>query len=131
MLAVTFGPLPVRTDLLAAAPGVAAAFSYGSWTARYLGEPGPIPHDVDVLVVGTADRDDLAEIARAAQGRLGRPVDIRRVSPAAWASANPADAFLASVRPRPLVEIQMTDSPTAPARCPARPAAAGGRGYTR
>ncbi len=109
LLAVTFGPLPVLTDLLAGAGGVTAAFIYGSWAARYLGEPGPVPHDVDVLVVGTADRDELEEIARSARARLGRPVDIRRISPAAWASTDPDDAFLASVRQRPLVELPVAE----------------------
>jgi hypothetical protein len=105
LLAVTYGPLPVLTDLLADAEGITQAFIYGSWAARYLGEPGPVPGDVDVLAVGTADPDDLDEIARAAQRRLGRPVDIRRIRPAAWASPDPADPFLASVRERPLVEL--------------------------
>jgi hypothetical protein len=107
LLAVTYGPLPVLNDLLADVEGITHAFIYGSWAARYLGEPGPIPGDVDVLVVGTADPDDLDEIARAAQNRLGRPVDIRRVRPAAWASPDPADPFLASVRERPLVELHV------------------------
>ncbi|HET9898909.1 MAG TPA: hypothetical protein VFQ44_28630 [Streptosporangiaceae bacterium] len=73
LLAVTYGPLPVLADLLAAQSGVDAAFIYGSWAARYRGEPGPLPADVDVLVAGTADRDDLDDIARAAQDRLFRP----------------------------------------------------------
>ncbi|HET9896322.1 MAG TPA: nucleotidyltransferase domain-containing protein [Streptosporangiaceae bacterium] len=107
LLAVTYGPLPVLTDLLAAQPGVRAAFIYGSWAARYSGEPGPVPGDVDVLVVGTADRDDLDDVARAAQERLGRPVDVRRVLPASWARAEPGNAFLASVRQRPLVELRL------------------------
>jgi hypothetical protein len=107
LLAVTYGPLPVLNDLLADVEGITHAFIYGSWAARYLGEPGPIPDDVDVLVVGTADPDDLDEIARAAQNRLGRPVDIRRVRPAAWTSPDPADPFLASVRERPLVELHV------------------------
>ena len=89
LLAVTYGPLPVLTDLLAGAPGITAAFIYGSWAARYRGEPGPIPQDIDVLVVGTADRDDLEETARAAGDKLVRPVDIRRVSPAAWSATRP------------------------------------------
>src|SRR5215469_18917643 len=76
LLAVTYGPLPVLTDLLAGVEGVTHAFIYGSWAARYLGEAGPVPGDVDVLVVGTIDPDDLDEIARTAQSRLGRPVDI-------------------------------------------------------
>src|SRR5215469_3485140 len=37
----------------------------------------------------------------------GRPVNIRRVRPAAWASPDPADAFLASVRERPLVSLHV------------------------
>jgi hypothetical protein len=49
LLAVTYGPLPVLTDALAAVPGVERAFIYGSWAARYRGEPGPVPDDVDVL----------------------------------------------------------------------------------
>ena len=110
LLAVTYGPLPVLTDLLAGTEGVSAAFIYGSWAARYSGEPGPVPHDIDVLVVGTADRDDLDDIAQAAQDRLGRPVSIRRISPAAWAAADPDDAFLSSVRQRPLVQIQAARS---------------------
>ena len=107
LLAVTYGPLPVLNDLLADVEGITQAFIYGSWAARYLGEPGPVPGDVDVLVVGTADPDDLDEIARAAQSRLGRPVDIRRIRPAAWASPDPTDPFLASVRERPLVELHL------------------------
>jgi DNA-binding transcriptional ArsR family regulator len=37
LLAVTFGPLPVMADLLAGVPGVATAYLYGSWAARYRG----------------------------------------------------------------------------------------------
>jgi hypothetical protein len=109
LLAVTYGPLPVLTDLLARFPGVSGAFIYGSWAARYHGEPGPVPGDVDVLVVGTADRDDLDDIARVAQERLGRPVNIRRISPAAWVEPDPGNAFLTSVRQRPLIQLQLDD----------------------
>ncbi len=115
LLAVTYGPLPVLTDLLAGTAGVSTAYIYGSWAARYEGEPGPVPHDIDVLVVGTADRDDLEEIARTAQDRLGRPVDIRRVAPAAWSTPDPEDAFLASVRQRPLVRIPVAGHKEEPA----------------
>jgi hypothetical protein len=114
LLAATYGPLPVLNDLLANAHNITLAFIYGSWAARYLGEPGPVPGDVDVLIVGTADRDDLDEIARAAQERLGRPVEIRRVRPAAWASPDPGDTFLASVRERPLVQLSVRDQKVSP-----------------
>ena len=107
LLAVTYGPLPVLTDLLAGVEGVSAAFIYGSWAARYQGEAGPVPNDIDVLVVGTADRDDLDGIARAAQDLLHRPVSVRRISRAAWARPDFGDAFLASVRQRPLIQIPL------------------------
>src|SRR6266508_2935761 len=95
------------TDALAAVPGVERAFIHGSWAARYQGEPGPVPNDVDVLVIGTVDPDDLDEVARHAQRRLGRPVNIRRVRPASWRRPDPGDPFLGSVRERPLVELHL------------------------
>jgi hypothetical protein len=107
LLAVTYGPLPVLTDALAVVPGVERAFIYGSWAARYQGEPGPVPKDVDVLVIGTADADDLDAVAQQAQRRLGRPVNIRRVVPARWQRPDTRDPFLRSVRERPLVELQL------------------------
>lgn len=105
LLAVTYGPLPVLTELLATIDGVAEAYIYGSWAARYHGEPGPVPADVDVLVVGTAALDDLDDAADQAQRILRRPVDIRRIRQETWDDADPSDPFLRSVRSRPLVSL--------------------------
>lgn len=110
LLAVTYGPLPVLTDLLSDVDGVDRAFIYGSWAARHQGEPGPVPEDVNVLVVGAADRDVLDELARTAQQRLGRLVTIRRLRARAWAASDPSDSFVASLRERPLVELQLPES---------------------
>lgn len=106
LLAVTYGPRPVLSDLLSTVKGVRLAFIYGSWAARYLGEPGPVPNDVDVLVVGSADLDDLDQAAREAQQILRRPINIRRVRFSVWKSSDPADPFLASVRERPLLLLR-------------------------
>jgi predicted nucleotidyltransferase len=105
LLAVTYGPLPVLTDLLGAIEGIERAFIYGSWAARYRGEPGPVPADVDVLVVGTADADELHAAALTAEEQLGRPVDLRRVRPPVWEAGE--DPFLATVRERPRVELDL------------------------
>lgn len=109
LLAVTYGAIPVLTEALSGIPGIEAAYVYGSWAARYRGESGPVPGDVDVLVVGAADLDVLDEVARDAGRRLGREVSIHRVSPASWAKPSANDAFLASVRTRPLVELDLAD----------------------
>jgi DNA-binding transcriptional ArsR family regulator len=114
LLAVTYGPLPVITEALSGVPGVDRAFIYGSWAARYRGQPGPVPGDVDVLVVGETDRDELDERALAAERVLLREVNVRRVREHAWRAQT--DPFIATVRSRPLVELQLTsDEKDAPA----------------
>ncbi|MGH3251911.1 MAG: hypothetical protein ACRDOI_37660 [Trebonia sp.] len=108
LLAVTYGPLPILSDLLSGVAGVEQAYIYGSWAARYLGEPGPVPHDVDVLVVGSADEDNLYGVARQAEDRLGREVNISGVSPQYWEAPDPADSFMRHVRERPLVRLELS-----------------------
>ncbi|MBS2963318.1 winged helix-turn-helix transcriptional regulator [Actinocrinis puniceicyclus] len=105
LLAVTYGPRPVLADALRGVAGISEAVIFGSWAARYRGEPGPIPADVDVLVIGDADLDDLDAAAAAASRALHRPVNIQRVRPAAWAEDPPTDPFLTSVRERPRVRL--------------------------
>ena len=77
LLALTYGPLPVLTDLLSRMDGVDNAYIYGSWARRYEGESGPIPNDVDVVVIGSVDKDDLYEMSRSASAVLGREVNAR------------------------------------------------------
>lgn len=105
LLAVTYGPLPVLTDLIADVGGITEAYIYGSWAAGYRGEPGPVPADVDVLVVGAPDPDDIDDVADRAQVTLHRPINIRRIRPETWNASNPTDPFIRSVKSRPLVTI--------------------------
>lgn len=112
LLLVSYGPLPVLSDALADVAGVEQAFIYGSWAARHAGEAGPLPNDVDVLVVGTADRDTLQDVAEATGRTLRRDVNIRRVSPQAWSQPEPDDAFLSTVRQSPIVELTLDSHPS-------------------
>jgi DNA-binding transcriptional ArsR family regulator len=106
LLALTYGPIAVLGELLADVPGVDEAFIYGSWAARYDGEPGPVPRDIDVLIVGDVDDDAVFAAARAAERQLGREVNTDRVTVKAWHQPGD-DPFLASVRSRPLVSIDL------------------------
>lgn len=114
LLAVTYGPRPVLTHMLARVPGVERAFIYGSWAARYQGEPGPPPVDVDVLVVGSPDPDDLDDAAHAAEAKLHREVNIRRVRRQTWDDPDAGNAFLESIRARPLLELNLGDGEETP-----------------
>lgn len=106
LLALTYGPVAVLGERLSEVVAVEEAYIYGSWAARYSGEPGRVPKDVDVLVVGAADEDDLYDAARAAERQLGREVNIRRLSRDDWESSD-SDPFLETVRSRPLVRLMI------------------------
>jgi hypothetical protein len=107
LIVLTYGPKPVLEAALARIDGVERAYIYGSWAARYLGEAGVPPNDVDVLVVGQPDVDELFAIAEEARGKLHREVNIRSVRAAAWSNHDSKDAFLLHVRSRPLVELDL------------------------
>lgn len=106
LVALTYGPRPVLERVLAGLPAVEMAFIYGSWAARYLGEPGPEPQDVDVLVVGSPDPDELFDLADEARKILRRDVSIRSVGPEVW-NAPDEDPFLAHVKSRPMVQLHL------------------------
>src|ERR1035441_4625140 len=108
LLAVTYGPLPILTEMLSGIYGVESAFIFGSWAARYKGEIGGVPNDVDVLVIGDPDRDELYDLAEEARHRLGREVNPRIIPAATWASAPANDPFLTHIRSRPMIELKVT-----------------------
>lgn len=109
LLALTYGPLPVVTDALRGLDGVEHAFIYGSWAARYRGEVGPPPGDVDVLVVGSVDPDVLEDRARSAEAVLHREVNVRRLRPETWDRVS--DPFVQELKSRPLIELQVEKGP--------------------
>ncbi|MFE2425274.1 hypothetical protein ACFXJ5_00730 [Streptomyces sp. NPDC059373] len=106
LTSVSFGPMPLLTNALTGLEGVQRAYIYGSWAARYNGEAGPPPADVDVLVVGDPDADTLFDLAEGVSRRLRREVNIHRVSAEAWAVPTD-DPFLTGVRERPLVQLSL------------------------
>ena len=70
---------------------------------RTVGEPGPSPNDIDLLVIGRTDRDELHEALIHARNRLGREVNPVVVSPSQWSSRT--DPFLAELAGRPMVAL--------------------------
>jgi DNA-binding transcriptional ArsR family regulator len=103
LLAVTFGPVVVLRTALAAIPGIERAFIYGSWAARYAQRSGPVPNDIDLLVIGSADRHTLAEAVADAEKVLRREINLRRTTPDAW--AHDEGSFKKTVMARPVVDV--------------------------
>jgi len=103
LLAVTFGPVAVLRKALADIPGIDRAFIYGSWAARYAERSGPVPNDIDLLVIGSADRHVLADAVAEAEAVLRREVNVRRVTAEAWAKDD--GSFKKTVLSRPIVDL--------------------------
>jgi predicted nucleotidyltransferase len=107
----SYGPATVLGDVLRTHRGVRDAYIFGSWAARYSGEPGPDPQDIDVAVIVTpeAERDAIDDDLASAAERLGRFVNPVLVDENDWdLSATP---FIQTLRGRPLVELSLTHRP--------------------
>ena len=103
LLLRSFGPRQVLAEELEGVEGIEQAYVFGSWAARYTGEAGRPPADLDVLVIGAPDRDELDEAAQRAAGRLAREVNITIRSLAWWREGT--DGFHTDVTRRPLIPI--------------------------
>jgi len=108
VLTRAFGVPTVIAEALRGLDGTSAAFIYGSWAARYAGQPGPRPVvDIDVLVLGEPDRDQLYEAVGAVEPRLGRPVQVT-IRDADWLEGGEGP-FHDTVTSRPMVPIPLED----------------------
>lgn len=105
LLLTAFGPAALIGPALGRIQGVEGAFLFGSWAARYAGEKGPAPADVDVMVVGRPSRVAVAAAARELSERIGREVEMTIVSAGRWREA--PDGFLRTVKGRALVPLDL------------------------
>ena len=105
LLARAYGPPRLIGCALAQLKGVERALIYGSWAARFHGQPGPPPNDIDVLVVGDPQRRELARIARELSEQLGLELEPHVASSADYERG--ASGFLRTVKQGPLVELDL------------------------
>ena len=109
LLLKTIGPAAVLRRALADISGIDLAFIFGSWAARYHGERGPAPNDIDLLVIGEPNLDALYAACRGAERELHLDVN-PVVRPAAdWRKRGAG--FLADIRKGPLVPVREPATP--------------------
>lgn len=109
LVEIVLGPAAVLGAELDGLPGVSGAAIFGSWAARAAGEGGPSPADIDLLVIGRPDRDDLYEALGRARTRLGRDVNAVVVSQRRWETES--DPFLTELRRRPMAALSGIAAP--------------------
>ena len=105
ILLKTIGPKAVLEQQFRALHGVERALIYGSWARRYRGEPGPLPQDVDVMIIGTGDVGEIRAEADFASRKLGRDVNVSVLSPEEWHSST--TGFVSHLKTEPLVELDL------------------------
>lgn len=103
----TMGPHRLIRDAFANIEGVDRLMIYGSWAARYRGEAGPPPNDLDVLLVGTPKRAEVYKAAKAVEQRSGLPVNPVIASLKRWTDDD--DPLMAQIRSSPTVDIDLPD----------------------
>ncbi len=104
LVAITFGPRHVVEEEFSELAGVEGVYLFGSWASRNSGLEGRVPGDVDVLVVGSPDRDEVFAAADRAQVRLRREINATIVSAERWAESQ--EPFLRAIRSQPLLELE-------------------------
>jgi DNA-binding transcriptional ArsR family regulator len=105
LLAKTVGVPAQLAAALSAVEGVEAAFIFGSWAARYHGEPGPAPRDIDVVVIGDADVYAVRRAFRPLEKDLRLEINPVVVAGGRWDNPEPEDALLDTMKDRPLVPL--------------------------
>lgn len=110
LVVIVLGPAEVLGEELSGLSGIQAAAVFGSWAARVAGEAGPSPVDIDLLVIGGPDRDELHDAVGRARERLGREVNPVVVAAKRWESDD--DGFLRELRTRPMIALNGFPSPS-------------------
>jgi hypothetical protein len=106
----TYGPPAIIAHEFQDIDGAEAVLLFGSWAARYLGQPGRAPNDIDVLVIGTPDRDEVDDAAERAERTIGLPVQAIVRARSQWSAER--DSFIHEVKGRPLVVVLADDDIT-------------------
>ena len=112
VLVKAFGVPWVLAQELTGVGGIDNAYVFGSWAARFSGEEGDRPvGDIDLLVLGSPDRDEVYAAASSAEQRLGRAVQVTIRSSEWLAEGN--GTFHDTVAGRPMVPVSLAITRTA------------------
>jgi DNA-binding Lrp family transcriptional regulator len=107
LLLLSWGPQHVVADEFAGLHGADHVLIFGSWAARYHQQPGPPPRDLDVLIIGSPDRQAVYDAADRAERTLAMPVNPVIRTASAWHSA--ADPLLQQILASPYLTVLQPD----------------------
>jgi DNA-binding transcriptional ArsR family regulator len=103
LLLKAVGPLSVLSEHLQCVSDIEASYLFGSWARRYQGEPGPPPGDIDLVVIGAPDVDEVYDACSDAGRILGQEVNPVILTPEEWRGRR--SGFVKEIRRGPLVAL--------------------------
>lgn len=95
ILTIATGLVVVLAEELGRIDGIESSFLYGSIAGRLVGDAGPAPHDIDVMVLGEPDADEVYEACTRVEAAVHRPVNPTILTPDEFAAPS---GFLDNVR---------------------------------
>jgi predicted nucleotidyltransferase len=107
LLLKTLGPASLLASALQEIDGVDEAYIFGSWARRYAGELGPAPADIDVVIIGRPNVDEVDAASKALEERVDWPINPVVIAPSDWASA--PTGFIRQIRKEPLYPLLEKD----------------------
>jgi DNA-binding transcriptional ArsR family regulator len=108
VLTRAFGVPAVLAEVLSDVSGITAAYIYGSWAARHEEQAGQRPvGDIDVLILGEPDRDQLYAALSIAEQLLARPVQ-STIRDSTWLESG-SGAFHDTITAWPLASLSLPD----------------------
>lgn len=103
LLLKALGPKEVLADELAGVRGIQEAYIFGSWARRYDGVAGDPPRDVDLVVIGEPDVDQVYEACQRTARKVAQEVNPVVLTPKEWKQKR--SGFLREVGAGSLVQV--------------------------
>ena len=84
LLTKAFGPSSQIEEAISDLDGIEQAFIYGSWAESEAGTPTGGSNDIDLMVIGSPDVDELYDRVQEVEARIGLPINITLRSAEEW-----------------------------------------------
>jgi len=105
IVAHSYGPSTLLPAALKNLFGLQHAYVHGEWAARLSQIPGPIPAEIDLLLVGNMNRIDASRLLSQAEKVMGKPIRVQFSSIFDWEGER--TEFIRTVRTNPLLELRV------------------------
>ena len=103
IVAHSYGPSTALPKALGNLFGLQSAFIHGEWAARLAQIPGPIPAEVELILVGNMNRIEAGRLVTQAEKIIGKSINIQFASNFDWDRGS--SEVISRIKSGPLLEL--------------------------